>query len=242
MLLYPSLARDVVAFVGIAGANHGTSVCSGLQTSYYGCNEIGPGTRWLDDLNGPNRSRETYGPTHWMTVYNGTDSADPFFSTPDLYTSPALKGADNRPMPRTYHNDLRVSSAAVDQYLPFLLRHGQAGPGAADAPHGPQAAAQIETQQPDGITGNLCGVPDLTGPVSNCPPLPVPPLQQTASQSGPAATAHNAAATTALPDTAAAPGPSGAAPALATLAVALTAAAWRRRCRAFDTFRPARPS
>jgi triacylglycerol lipase len=243
MYLYPSLAKDVVAFVGIAGANHGTSVCSGLQTSYYGCNEIGPGTAWLDQLNGPNGSRETYGPTHWMTVYNGTDSADPFYSTPDLYTSPALKGADNRPMPHTYHNDLRVSSTAVDMYLPFLLRNGQAGPGAADPGHGPGAAAQIETQQPNGISGNLCGVPDLTGPVANCPPLPVPPLPQTAEQSGgpPAGSARNAALTAALPDTASSP-TSASAPALGALSAVLAATVWQRRRRRFDTFRPRRPS
>src|SRR5206468_4305217 len=30
MELYPTLAQNVVAFVGIAGANHGTTVCRGL--------------------------------------------------------------------------------------------------------------------------------------------------------------------------------------------------------------------
>jgi triacylglycerol esterase/lipase EstA (alpha/beta hydrolase family) len=44
MALYPGLARNVVAFVGIAGANHGTTVCRGLEATYYGCNEIAPGT------------------------------------------------------------------------------------------------------------------------------------------------------------------------------------------------------
>ena len=47
MRTYPQLAKAVVAFVGIAGANHGTTVCRGLDTSYYGCNEIAPGTAWL---------------------------------------------------------------------------------------------------------------------------------------------------------------------------------------------------
>ena len=75
---YPSLARDVAAFVGIAGANHGTSVCRALDSSYYGCNEIAPGSSWLADLNGPGGSRETYAPTAWMTVYNGA-AGDPFF-------------------------------------------------------------------------------------------------------------------------------------------------------------------
>ncbi|HEV7677264.1 MAG TPA: hypothetical protein VGQ42_01690 [Candidatus Dormibacteraeota bacterium] len=237
MSLYPSLASDIVGFVGIAGANHGTSVCSGLQSSYYGCNEIGPGTAWLDQLNGPGGTRETYGPTRWMTVFNGTDSADPFFSTPDLFPSPALKGADNRTMPHTYHNDLRVSSAAVDVYLPFLLRYGQAGPGAAVSANAGDAAAQIEGQQPNGISGNLCGVPDLTGPVSGCPPLPGPPLTQPSNLTQPAPnpragggpSAGGPAAGT-LPNTAAAP-PGGLAPSLALGAVVIAvlgALRWRR--------------
>lgn len=127
MQLYPDLAKDVVAFVGIAGANHGTTVCRGLDTSYYGCNEIAPGTAWLASLNGPGGSRETYGPTRWMTVYDGLEG-DPFFVGPDE-GSPQLLGADNRTFPGAYHNDLRVGPAEVDTYLAFLLRYGQAGPG-----------------------------------------------------------------------------------------------------------------
>jgi pimeloyl-ACP methyl ester carboxylesterase len=159
MALYPTLAQDVVAFVGIAGANHGTTVCRGLDQSYYGCNEIAPGTAWLAALNGPNGSRETYGPTRWLTVYDGLEG-DPFFVGPDE-GSPQLLGADNRTFPGAYHNDLRVGSPEVDTYLPFLLRAGQAGPGA--DPHGVAEAAAIEAAQPNGIYGTLCGVPALTG-------------------------------------------------------------------------------
>jgi len=166
MARYPQLAKNVVAFVGIAGANHGTTVCRGLDTSYYGCNEIAPGTAWLDSLNGPNGSLETYGPTNWMTVYNGLEG-DPFFVGPDE-PSPQLLGADNRTFPGAYHNDLRVGRAEVDTYLPFLLRRGQAGPGAAR--DGATKAAQIEAVQPNGVYGALCGVPALTGPVAGCAP------------------------------------------------------------------------
>jgi pimeloyl-ACP methyl ester carboxylesterase len=161
---YPQLAKDVVAFVGIAGANHGTTVCRGLDTSYYGCNEIAPGTAWLERLNGPGGSLETYGATTWMTVYNGFEG-DPFFVGPDE-PSPALLGAENRTFPGAYHNDLRVGSAEVDTYLPFLLRYGQAGPGAAR--NGAAVAARIEADQPNGLYGRLCDALALTGPVAGC--------------------------------------------------------------------------
>jgi pimeloyl-ACP methyl ester carboxylesterase len=156
MVLYPTLAQDVVAFVGIAGANHGTTVCRDLDTSYYGCNEIAPGTPWLAALNAYG---ETYGPTRWMTIYDGLEG-DPLFVGPDE-GSPQLLGADNRTFPGAYHNDLRVGSAEVDTYLPFLLRGGQAGPGADQG--GAAEAAAIEEAQPDGLYGTLCGIPALTG-------------------------------------------------------------------------------
>jgi len=179
MRLYPSLAKDVVAFVGIAGGNHGTTVCRGLETTWYGCNEIAPDTAWLATLNGTNGDRETYGPTKWMTVYDGVEG-DPLFVGPDA-TSPQLKGADNRTFPGAYHNDLRVDPAEVDTYLPFLLAHGQAGPYADKS--GAATARQITATQPQGATGNLCGVPKLTGPVTGCPALtgsaPPPATHQT---------------------------------------------------------------
>jgi pimeloyl-ACP methyl ester carboxylesterase len=162
--LYPTLAKNVVAFVGIAGANHGTTVCRGLDQTYYGCNEIAPGTPWLARLNGPNGSRETYAPIRWMTIYDGLEG-DPFFVGPDE-GSPQLLGADNRTFAGAYHNDLRVGSPEVDTYLPFLLRYGQAGKGA--DPNGAADAARIEAQQPNGLSGQLCGVPALTGPAPGC--------------------------------------------------------------------------
>jgi pimeloyl-ACP methyl ester carboxylesterase len=153
MATYPDLAKDVVAFVGIAGANHGTTVCRGLETTYYGCNEIAPGTAWLARLN----VRETYGATRWMTVYDGLEG-DPFFVGPDE-GSPALAGADNRTFPGAYHNDLRVGPSEVDTYLAFLLRNGQAGPG--EANDGDALAARLEAEQPNGLYGRLAGIPAL---------------------------------------------------------------------------------
>jgi pimeloyl-ACP methyl ester carboxylesterase len=165
MRQYPALAHDVVAFVGIAGANHGTTVCRGLENSYYGCNEIAPGSRWLARLNGPGGSRETYPPTHWMTVYDGS-AGDPYFDPPLDEDSPRLRGADNVTFPGAYHNDLRVDPTEVDTYLAFLLRYGQAGPGADRA--GPALAARILETMPDGLHGTLCGIPKLTGPLNGC--------------------------------------------------------------------------
>jgi hypothetical protein len=99
-----------------------------------------------------------------MTVYNGLEG-DPFFVGPDEQ-SPQLRGADNRTFPGAYHNDLRVGPAEVDTYLAFLLREGQAGPGAAR--DGAGKATQIEAAQPNGLYGALCGVPALTGPALGC--------------------------------------------------------------------------
>lgn len=126
LMVHPELRQDVPAVVLIAAANHGTTVCRGLQASYYGCEEIGPGTDWLARLNA---AGEAVGPTRWMSIYNGTDNTDPFYQqgpTFDDRQSPHLEGADNRTFPMTYHNDLRVEPGIIDVYLQFLLAHGQA--------------------------------------------------------------------------------------------------------------------
>jgi pimeloyl-ACP methyl ester carboxylesterase len=153
---YPSLAIDVTAFVAIAGANHGTTVCRGVESSYYGCNEISPGSPWLTALN---KKDESPGPTQWMTVYDG-GAGDPFFDPPLDEASPRLAGAMNRTYAGQYHNDLRVEPAEVDDYLAFLLRYGQAGgPTRSEL----QGAEKIGGSHPDGRGGELCGVPKLTG-------------------------------------------------------------------------------
>ena len=204
MQLYPSLARDVVGFAGIAGANHGTTVCRGLDTSYYGCNEIAPGTQWLAQLNA---SGETYGPTHWMTVYAGAEG-DPFFVGPDQQ-SPPLAGADNRAFNVSgvhgdYHNDLRVDPPEVLTYLAFLLRHGQAGPGAASGVDAQAASLEQQAQQSSPTyslsAGVLC-IPDLTGTQDGCTVSPVAGSVPSTSPP-PLASALQSAAAAALPDTA----------------------------------------
>ena len=115
--LHPSLRADLVAFVGIAGANHGTTFCPpGSEGVVESCDEIAAGTPWLAALN----VEETYGPAKWMTVYDGTGLGDPAFVGPTYAQSPALSGADNRQYPNTYHNDLRMDPKIVADYRRFL--------------------------------------------------------------------------------------------------------------------------
>src|SRR5258708_2494589 len=142
LLVHPELRHDVLAAVMIAGANHGTTVCRGIDTSYYGCEEIAPGTEWLAHLNA---AGEAPGPTRWMSIYNGTDNTDPLFQqVPGVFDdlqSPHLDGAVNLTFPRTYHNDLRVDPSIVAIYLQFLLEHGQVAPATTKVPQRPVAAA-----------------------------------------------------------------------------------------------------
>jgi pimeloyl-ACP methyl ester carboxylesterase len=119
--VHPELRRDLVAFVGIAGANHGTSFClPGSEGRVVSCDEIAAGTPWLDRLNA---AGETYGPARWMTVYDGTGAGDPAFAG-TYAQSPRLEGADNRQFPGTYHNDLRLDPAIVRVYREFLEQAG----------------------------------------------------------------------------------------------------------------------
>lgn len=118
---HPELRRDLVAFVGIAGANHGTSFCpEGSQGQLASCDEIRAGSPWLATLNGPGGNDETYRPAKWLTIYDGTGAGDPGYTGPTYAQSSALKGADNRQFPLTYHNDLRLDPAIVAAYRAFL--------------------------------------------------------------------------------------------------------------------------
>ena len=116
--VHRSLRRDLVAFVSIAGANHGTSFCPpGSEGNVVSCDEIAAGTPWLARLNA---AGETYGPARWMTVYDGSGAGDPAFAGPTYAQSARLEGADNRQFPGTYHNDLRLDPAIVAVYREFL--------------------------------------------------------------------------------------------------------------------------
>lgn len=119
--VHPELRADLVAFVAIAGANHGTTFCPpGSEGLVSSCDEIAAGTPWLAELNGPDGSDETYAPARWLTVYDGSGAGDPAYVGPTYAQSPALKGADNRQYPYTYHNDLRLDPVIVAEYRAFL--------------------------------------------------------------------------------------------------------------------------
>ena len=117
--VHPELRGDLAAFVGIAGANHGTAFCPpGSEGNVVSCDEIAAGTAWLARLNA---AGETYGPARWLTVYDGSGYGDPAF--PGTYAqSPVLAGADNRQFPGTYHNDLRLDADIVAVYRQFIER------------------------------------------------------------------------------------------------------------------------
>jgi len=119
--LHPELRADLVSFVGIAGANHGTSLCPpGSEGNVVSCDEIALGTPWLAALNGPNGSDETYAPAKWMTIYDGSGAGDPAYAATVYAQSPLLKGADNRQFPGRYHNDLRIDADIVAVYRQFV--------------------------------------------------------------------------------------------------------------------------
>lgn len=121
LFVRPDLAADLVAFVGIAGGNHGTSLCpSGSEGWLHGCDEIAKDSPWLAELNGLDGGMETYGDTAWMTVYDGTGTGDTGYVGPDYAQSPALLGADNRQFPGTDHNDLRLLPEIVTAYREFI--------------------------------------------------------------------------------------------------------------------------
>jgi hypothetical protein len=113
-----------VAFVGIAGGNHGTSFCPpGSEDQLVSCNEIAAGTPWLADLNGPDGADETFIGPKWLTVYDGSGEGDPAYVGPTYAQSPRLEGALNLQYPHTYHNDLRLDPAIVKTYRTWIERY-----------------------------------------------------------------------------------------------------------------------
>ncbi|MFQ5961217.1 MAG: hypothetical protein ACE5MG_07455, partial [Candidatus Methylomirabilales bacterium] len=132
LVTHPELSEAIEDFAGIAGANHGTTVCRRLWliwvigwNDFMGCDELVPGSAWLRELNGPQGEREAPGPTRFITIYDGT-GADIFYSRWLFWLpvrdqdSPALKGAKNEKIPGLTHDELRTNDEAVSLYLRFV--------------------------------------------------------------------------------------------------------------------------
>ena len=157
MRLHADLRRGVVAFVGIAGANDGTTFCPpGSEGNVVSCDEIAAGTPWLARLNA---FGEAYGPTKWMTVYDGTGAGDPAFVGPTYAQSPHLNGADNREFPYTYHNDLRLDPAIVAVYRVFLEKHGT-------LPAAARVSAPAHASAPSTASRPVAAAPDRSLPTT----------------------------------------------------------------------------
>lgn len=111
-----ALVRRVIA---IAGANHGTTTCRGEEdtAALHVCEEVHPGSPWLDELNGIG---ESPGPTHWVTVCDCTGVADDFYLAMDA-ESPLLEGAEDLRLPYVDHLALASSEDAIGAYLPFVI-------------------------------------------------------------------------------------------------------------------------
>lgn len=121
LLVHCELRKDLVAFVGIAGGNQGTSLCPpGSEGQVVSCDEIAAGTPWLAQLNA---GGQTYGPARWMTVYDGSGAGDPAYVGPTYAQSPRLEGALNLQFPHTYHNDLRLDPAIVSTYRTWIEKY-----------------------------------------------------------------------------------------------------------------------
>lgn len=116
--LHPTMRKNVVAFIGIAGPNHGTDFCPpGSEGQVVSCDEIAAGTPWLTRLNA---AGETWRGTKWLVVYDGSGVGDPAYAGPSYATSPILTGATRYAYPYTYHNDLRVDTDIVHDYRLWL--------------------------------------------------------------------------------------------------------------------------
>jgi pimeloyl-ACP methyl ester carboxylesterase len=81
----PDLLNTVEDFVAIAGPNHGTTVCRRIWLIWFigwqdfmGCDEIAPGSAFLQRLNGSQGEKEARGPVRYLTIY-GSTGTDAFY-------------------------------------------------------------------------------------------------------------------------------------------------------------------
>lgn len=115
------IRRDLVAFIGIAGGNHGTSLCPpGSEGRLSSCDEIATGTPWLNAMNA---TPDEFGDAAVMTVYDGTGVSDVAFTGPLYAHSPRLADIAPGALDCVYgrgHNDLRMSPTISQHFRRFL--------------------------------------------------------------------------------------------------------------------------
>jgi pimeloyl-ACP methyl ester carboxylesterase len=187
--VHPELRDDLVAFVGIAGGNHGTSLCPpGSEEILVSCDEGVAGSAWLTDLNGPAGADETYRPASWLTIYDGSGAADPAFAGPTYAESPRLEGADNRAFAGTYHNDLRLSPAIVAEYRTFI-EAAESAVTASQPPSAPVAPSPPAASSGAGAGAGAFSSPGgFVAPSAPAGPVTSPPSPPTAESGGDAGT------------------------------------------------------
>lgn len=173
MFVHPDIAADVVSVVGIAGANHGTSLCApGSEGRQMSCDEIALGTPWLAELNGPDGSLETYGDTAWLTVYDGTGAGDVAFVGPDYGQSPRLLGAENVEFPNVDHNGLRMGAEYVTFYREWIETM-DAAPAPGPAGETPTTAPVAAPAAATAATGTTSDASPTATPSGTAAPNPV---------------------------------------------------------------------
>jgi hypothetical protein len=109
-------------FVASGGANHGTTTCRGLGdvggtgfAASHACEELEPGSPWLDLLNGIGETPG--GAERYVVVYDSL--ADNFYLGPDA-RSPRLAGACNHDLPARFHLPIGRGPEATAIYIGFF--------------------------------------------------------------------------------------------------------------------------
>lgn len=112
---------DLVSFIAIAGANHGTSLCPpGSETLLSSCDEIASDTPWLNALNA---APDEFGTAQVLAIYDGTGVSDVAFVGPTYARSPRLDDVAPWSINCAYgrgHNDLRMSPTLIPVFDAFM--------------------------------------------------------------------------------------------------------------------------
>ncbi len=170
----PDLAARTVAFVGIAGANHGTSLCApGSEGRVVSCDEIAAGTPWLAARNA---APDEVSSAEVMTLRDGTGGADVAFVGPSYAGSPSLGDVAPWAFDCAYgrgHNDLRLNTDPVRAYRLFIeaAEAGRVDRGVQATTGVPVVCGAVALP---GLSSAGIGAPPGVTPPVTVPELPVP--------------------------------------------------------------------